>query len=65
MKLNIVKSLTVSLAISAAIALPATVKAQADNVSEIASDLPASSEHINTELYGCGWVAYYPFWACQ
>ena len=65
MKPNIVKSLTVSLAVVAVIALPGAVKAQADDVLEIAPEEPTSSERINTELYGCGPVAYPPFWACQ
>ena len=62
MKLSITKSLTFSLAVAAAIALPTAVKAEADNLSESTVAVTTAEEEISTEtnwcfqLPGWGWV---------
>ncbi len=53
MKLAITKSLTFSLAIAAAIALPTAVKAEADNLSESTVAIATAEEEISTETNFC------------
>ncbi len=63
MKFNIAKSLTGLLIISAAIALPAAVKAQSDDLSISAPEVTASGDQIGTELNYCFRVPGYG-WIC-
>ncbi len=63
MKFNVAKSLTVLLIISAAIALPTAVKAQADDLSTSAPEVTASGDQIGTELNYCFRVPGYG-WIC-
>ncbi len=64
MKLAITKSLTVSLAIAAAIALPTAVKAEADNLSESTVAIATSEEEISTETNYCFYVPGFG-WICR
>lgn len=63
MKSLITKTLTVSLAVTAAIALPTAVKAQADSPSEAARQNTTYGEQINTEYNGCIYYVGYG-WRC-
>lgn len=63
MKFNLAKSLTGLLIISAVIALPAAVKAQADDLSISAPEVTASEDQIGTELNYCFRVPGYG-WIC-
>lgn len=61
MKSTIARSLTVSLAIAAAIALPTAVKAQADNLSK-STPAVTSEEKIDTETNWCIRIPGYAPW---
>lgn len=63
MKSLMIKSLTVSLAVAAAIALPTAVKAQADSPSETARQNATYGEQISTEYNGCIYYVGYG-WRC-
>lgn len=63
MKSTIAKSLTVSLAIAAAIALPTAVKAQADSLSENELAITTTEEKITTETNWCVRIPGYG-WKC-
>ncbi len=63
MKFNVAKSLTGLLIISAVVALPAAVKAQADDLSISAPEVTASGDQIGTELNYCFRVPGYG-WRC-
>ncbi len=53
MKSVITRSLAVSLAVAAAIALPATVKAQSDSPASTASEATFTQDLISTETNWC------------
>lgn len=63
MKFNVAKSLTVLLVISAAIALPTAVKAQADDLTITAPEVTVSGDPLGTELNYCFRVPGYG-WIC-
>jgi hypothetical protein len=63
MKSMIIRSLTVSMAVAAAIALPATVKAQASNLSGTDGMSATSIEQIETETDWCYPIPGYG-WRC-
>ena len=56
MKLAFTKSLTVSLAIAAAIALPTAVKAEVDSLSESTVAIATLKEEISTETNWCYYI---------
>lgn len=66
MKSRISKSLTISFAIAAALAMPTAVKAQSSNVETTASAISTYADELSTEANGCtefyipglGWFCY-------
>jgi hypothetical protein len=59
MKSSIIRVLAVSLTVAAAIAIPATVKAQSDSLSDRASEAASRQGLISTESNYCFWVPGY------
>ena len=63
MNSKITRTLTVSLAIAAALALPTAVKAQADDVAENDPVATATAEELSTESNVCFYIPGYG-WVC-
>ncbi len=63
MNFSVAKSLTVALAVAAAIAIPTAVKAQTGDLSISAPEVTASSDQLATELNYCFRVPGYG-WIC-